>query len=374
MTGSFGSFLRARLAALYLLSLSAVYAALVAWKPGWIEGPLLVAWPPALLALAALGGQGLHERLSLLADRVGRGRFRSAAAMVHGGVALLGFLGVFLKQAQAAEAAVRGLIYLQPLFLLLAGLGRGHQGTLLNALVLTVFAALAGGPLAAAAVVACAVFVTLFLSADHYARLLLEYPVQEAPGSWLVAREALPPAATLGIALSLFFALVPPLPYAPFLKALPAATVGSDVLLRLLLQLLGIAVTAGIAFYLLMRWGGSGGPETQEPEGQKVPARRRPEPSPAGAGASEEPPLEGWRAKVVRVYVRALDQLARWGVRRKPSQTPAEFARGLEPAVDVTALTALFTRARYGFEELSEADLKEAERAAQAVLARDRKP
>jgi hypothetical protein len=374
MTGACGSFLRARLAALYLLSVAAVYAALVAWKPAWIEGPARVAWPPALLAVAALAGQGLHERLSLLADRVGRGRFRSAGAVVHGGIALLGFLGVFLKQAQATEAAVRALVYLQPLCLLLAGLGRGHQGTLLNAVVLTVFAALAGGPLAAGAVVACAVFTALFLAADHYARLLLEFPVREAPGSWLVAREALPPAAALGSALGLFFVLVPPLPFEPFVKSLPAAAVGHDVVLRLLLQLLGIAVTAGIAFYLLMRWGAGGGSEVQEPEGQKAPARRRPEPPPAPAREVDEPALEGGRAKVVRVYLRALEQLARWGVRRKPSQTPAEFARGLEPAADASALTALFVRARYGFEDLSEADGREAERAAEAVLSRGRKP
>ena len=370
MTGACGSFLRARLAALYLLSLSAVYAALVAWKPGWIDGPLRVGWPPAALALAALAGQGLHDRLSLLADRVGRGRFRSAGAVAHGAIALLGFLGLFLRQAQAAEAAVRALVCLQPFCLLLAGLGRGHQGTLLNALILTVFAALAGGPLAAGAVVACAVFVALFLSADHYARLLLEYPVQEAPGSWLVAREALPPALALGAALSLFFALVPPLPFAPFVKVMPSAGVGADLLLRLLLQLLGIAVVAGVAFYLLLRWGGGGSPEVREPESQKASARRRSEPAPVGAEAAPEGPLDGWRAKVVRVYVRALEQLARWGVRRTPSQTPAEFARKLEPAADASILTALFVRARYGFEDLSEADLQEAERAAQALLRR----
>ncbi|HEX7897547.1 MAG TPA: DUF4129 domain-containing protein [Planctomycetota bacterium] len=370
MSGACGSFLRARLAALYLLSTSAVYAGLVAWKPGWIDGPLLVGWPPALLALAALAGQGLHDRLSLLADRAGRGRFRSAGATAHAAVAILGFLGLFLRQSQAAEAAVRAMVCLQPLFLLFAGLGRGHQGTLLNALLLTIFASLAGGPLAAAAVVACAVFVALFLSADHYARLLLEYPVRDAPGSWLVAREALPPAAALGAALSLFFVLVPPLPFAPFLKAMPAATVSPDLLLRLLFQLLGIAIFAGIAFYLLMRWGGGGAAEAREPEGQKAAARRRPEPAPVTGDAPPEPPLDGWRAKVVRVYVRALEQLARWGVRRKPSQTPAEFALKLDPPGEASILTALFVRARYGFEDLSEADLKEAERAAEAVLRR----
>lgn len=364
------SLLRARLGALFLLSLSAVYAALVAWKPAWIDGPLLVGWPPLLLALAALAGQGLTDRLSLLAERVGRGRFRSAAATAHGSIALLGILGLFLRQAPASEAAVKALVWLQPLFLLLAGLGRGHQGTLLNAMLLTVFAALAGGTLAAAAVVACAVFTALFLSADHYARLLLEYPVPEAPGSGLVVREALPPALALGALLSLFFAWMPPRPFSAFVQHMPTASASPDLVLRLLLQLLGIAVLAGVAFFLLMRWSGGLGGEAPEPEGQRAPARRRPEPAPPSSRAAEEAPLDGWRAKVVRVYVRALEQMAKWGLRRKPSQTPSEFAQRLEPRAEASTLTSLFIRARYGFEELSEADLKEAERAAEALLKR----
>lgn len=365
-------FLRARLAALYLLSISAVYAALVAWKPAWIDGPVRVAWPPLLLALAALLGQAAYDRLALLAERVGRGRFRSAAATAHGLIILLGFMGLFLQQLPATEAAVRVLVWLQPLFLILAGLGRGYQGTLLNALVLTVFASLAGGPLAASAVIACAVFTAVFLSADHYARLLMEYPVREAPGSWLVAREAFPPALGLGLLLGLFFAAVPPQPYAPFAQMMRGTTIGPDLILRLLMQLLGIAILAGAAFYLLMRWSGGGGGESTDLEGQKAPARRRPEPDAGGSGPFEEPPLEGWRAKVVRVYLRSLEQLAKWGLRRKPSQTPLEFARGLEPAAEAAALTALFVKARYGFEELSEGDLKEAEKASDALLSRKR--
>ena len=160
------------------------------------------------------------------------------------------------------------------------------------------------------------------------------------------------------------------LPFAPFAKVMPAAGVGGDLLLRLLFQLLGIAIFAGLAFYLLMRWAGGGGADVQEPEGQKAAARRRPEPAPGASELPPELPLEGWRAKVVRVYVRALDQLARWGVARKPSQTPAEFARKLEPAAEATILTALFVKARYGFEDLSEADFQEAERAAEAILRR----
>ena len=363
-----GSFLRARLGALYGLSLAAVYAALAAWRPSWIDGPLRAAFPAVLLGLAALAGQAAQDRLSLLAERVGRGRFRAVGAMVHGAVMAAGVLGLFFTQGTVTGGAVRMLVLFQPLFLLLAGLGRGHQGTLLNATALTAFASLAGGPLAAVAVVLGATGLLLFLSADHYARLLLEYPVAEPPGAGLLWREAIPSAAALGAALSLFFVLVPPRPFAAFVSSMPGAAAAPEALMRLLLQLLGVCLFAGIGFYLLMRWGGGVGEAAGEPDFEKAQARRRPEPSPAAAPAAPEPPLEGWRARIVRVYVKALEQLARAGLRRRPSQTPAEFARRLEPEPEASLLTALFSRARYGAEELSEAEFQDAERAAQSIL------
>ena len=117
MSGAAGGFLRARLAALYLLSLTSVTAALAAWRPSWIDGPR--AWlPGVVLAFAALAGQAAHDRFSLLADRLGRGRFRSAGASAHGAVVALGLLGLFVRSPQATESAVRGLAVFQPLFLL----------------------------------------------------------------------------------------------------------------------------------------------------------------------------------------------------------------------------------------------------------------
>lgn len=360
-------FLRARLAALYLLSLAAVLSALLAWRPAWIEGPLRRGIPAVALALAALGGQAAHDRLALLSERVGRGRFRALGSAVHAAVALVGFLALFARQADVARGAVWALVLLQPLFLLLAGLGRGHQGTLLNAVLLTVFAALAGGPVAATAVVACAVLVPLFLAADHHARLLLDYPVREAPARGPLLRDALPPALGIGALLALFFYWKPPAPFEAFADVLPAARIEPGVLARLLLELLGIAVLAGVGFYLLLRWSGGGGGAGGDLEGPAVEARRRPEPAAAEGGTSKEAPLGGLRERVVRIYVRTLERLARSGRRRKPSQTPAEFARGLEPAAAAALLTELFTRARYGNEELNEADVAAAEGAAEAL-------
>jgi len=360
-------FLRARLGLLYLLSLSSLVAALLAWRPEWLEGPLRRTLPAIVLALAALGGQAAHERLALVAERVGRGRFRSLGGAVHGAVALLGLLGLFARQADVTQGAVKALAVLQPLFLLLAGLGRGHQGTLLNAVLLSVFAAVAGGPVAAGAVTSCAVLVPLFLAADHHARLLFDYPVRDTPGSAAWLRDALPPALSLGLLLALYFYGSPPKPFQAFVDVLPAARIEPGVLARLLFELMGIAVLAGVAFYLLLRWSGGGGGAAGEADGRPVEARRRPEPSAVAGAPASEPPLGGVRERVVRLYVRTLEALARRGRRRAPSQTPAEFARGLEPADAAATLTELFTRARYGKEELGESDLASAERAAEAL-------
>jgi hypothetical protein len=368
MSGAAGGFLRARLAALYLLSLTSCVAALAAWRPGWIDGPVRPWIAAGVLAAAALAGQASHDKLSLLADRLGRGRFRSAGASAHGAVVALGLLGLFVRSPQASESAVRGLVVFQPLFLLLAGLGRSHQGTLLNAAALTLFAALAGGPLAAGAVIACATLTLVFLAADHHARLLTEYPVAEAPGPGLLWREAIPAAAALGGLLALFFAAVPPKPFAAFVPVMPAASMPPELLTRLLLQLLGLAFFAGLLFYLLLRVSGRLGEGAAEPEHEQAVARRRAEPAPAAAAAPPEPPVTGVRAQVIRLYLKVLEQLARRGRPRRPHQTPAEFARGLEPAVEAGALTGLFVRARYGRDEMSDDDLRRADEAARAVL------
>ncbi len=368
MSGASGGFLRARLGALYGLSLAACYTALGAWRPSWIDRPWRAAVPALALGLAAVAGQALQDRLTQLAERVGRSRFRAAGATAHGLVMMLGLLGLLLKLPTSASGAVRALLLFQPFFLLLAGLGRGQQGTLINAVALTAFASLAGGPLAAVAVVLCAMGVLIFLSADHYARLLIEYSGADAPVPRLLWREAVAPAAALGAALSIFFWLAPPRPLAVVVQAMPGATASPDVVLKLLLHLLGISIVAGLLFFLLLRWSGRTGESEGDADFEKAAARRRPEPPSPALPLPPEPPLEGWRSRVVRVYVKALEQLARWGLRRRPSQTPAEFARQLEPEGDAAALTALFTRARYGAEELSEAEFQEAERAAQSVL------
>ena len=63
-----------------------------------------------------------------------------------------------------------------------------------------------------------------------------------------------------------------------------------------------------------------------------------------------------------------LDQLAAWGIRRRPDQTASEHAARLEPREPADSLTALFLRARYGPVDLSEEDFREASRASAAIL------
>ena len=58
-------FLRARLAALYLLSLAAVLSALLAWRPSWIEGPVRRGIPAICYGPRAERIHGIDERVSL---------------------------------------------------------------------------------------------------------------------------------------------------------------------------------------------------------------------------------------------------------------------------------------------------------------------
>jgi len=83
----------------------------------------------------------------------------------------------------------------------------------------------------------------------------------------------------------------------------------------------------------------------------------------------ETPPSpKEWRSRIVKVYVRTTQQLAKWGRRRRPFQTAGEFARTLAPAGAAAELTDLFSRARYGSGEMTEAEFETASRASREIL------
>ena len=82
-------FLRARLLALFLLSLAAVYGSILAWKPDRATSLLSLTWPPLVLGAAALGGAAIYERLAGMAERHLRERVRSVVGIVYGAALFL---------------------------------------------------------------------------------------------------------------------------------------------------------------------------------------------------------------------------------------------------------------------------------------------
>jgi hypothetical protein len=361
--------LRARLVALFLLSLGAVYGSILAWTPDRAGSLTLLLWPPLLLGAGALGGAAIHERLSALVDRHVRDRVRSVAAVVYGAILLLLALGLLVGHRAAGE---RGLVILQGLqvvFLLLAGFGRGYLGTLVNAFALTASSILAGGAGAGLSATLLGGLVAFFLVADHAARKLTEYPVEQLPRAGPILAQGALQALAISAGLAGWFALVPPAPYARLARAASTVTIPPDRLAALLGNLLFIAAVSAVAFYLALRLGGGSSDSETTPEPvAHVPARRGSRPV-AGASFVEDAPAEKlWSLRIVKLYVRTTEQLARWGRRRRSFQTAREYAGSLAPAGAAGELTELFSRARYGREALSEADYERASRASREIL------
>jgi hypothetical protein len=362
-------FLRARLLSLYLLSLAAVLGSVLAWWPARAGSLPSLLLPPLLLGLSTLAGAALYERLAGLADRTLRERVRSVAGVAYGAMLLLVSLALLLGHRKESEKGVMILQGLQAAFLLLAGFGRGYLGALVNAFVLTVASMLAGGVGAAAAATLQGGLLAFFLTADHAARKLTEYPVESLPrAAPILARGALQ-GLLVSAALAGWFALVPAAPYARLEQAGGAVSIPPEKLAGLLGNLLFIAVISAIAFYLVLRFGG--GRQAGDSEATlvaRVAARRKSQPV-AGSAYVEGPPSEKpWSLKVVKLYVRTTEQLAKWGRRRRSFQTPREFGATLAPAGAACELTDLFSRARYGLEELTESDFERASRASREIL------
>ena len=259
--------------------------------------------------------------------------------------------------------------FAQVAFLLFAGLGRGHLGALMNAFAMTCVAALGGGPAAAVAVAAHAGILAFFLGADHHARLLTDYPVDVPPEPGPVLRGAVLAGASMAGGLALFFWLVPCSPYAPLMNRAGAPVpVTPEQAWALVRDLVGLVVLAGLAFWLVLWVGGGRGGEAEPMASRNVAARREVEPLPAPPPPPDVPDPQGWRARIVKLYVRLVEQVSRLGVRREPDQTPREFSRRLLPEGAAAALTDLFMRARYGDRELAEADFDAASAAGTEII------
>lgn len=370
-------FLRARLAALFLLSLAAVYGMGLSLAPVTMRRPLQMIWPPLALGAATYAGAAILDRLYSLVDRSGRGRIQLVGWILYGALLFLVTMGLFSGESgrDAVRTGAQLMRFAQPAFLLFAGMGRSYLGAILNAFAMTCLAALGGGPAAALAVAAHAGLMSFFLVADHHARLLSDYPVDEAPRAAPVLMRALLASLAMAAALLLFFWIVPCEPYAPLMTRSGAgATVPPEQAWRLIRDLVAIAVLAGLAFWLILWLGGGRSREVDTAAPRKVAARRETVPGAAPAAASVRPDPQDWRAKIVRIYVRLAEQLSKLGVRRKPCDTPMEFARSLAPEGAAASLTELFTRARYGDRDLAESDVQAASRAGAEILDHFRKP
>lgn len=364
-------YLRARLAALFLLSLAAVYGLGMSLAPVSMRRPGQMIWPPVALALATLGGALIMDRLFTIVDRAGRGRLQLIGWLSYGFLLLLVSLGILSgEKGQEAVRTGAGLMrFVQVAFLLLAGLGRGYLGAIVNAFAMTCVAALGGGPAAALAVAAHAGLLVFFLVADHHARLFTDYPVDLVPSPGPVLGRAVLLGLGLGAALALVFWIVPPLPHAPLVARRGAPqSVSPEQAWVLMRDLVAITALAGGAFWLILWLGGGRGRDAEAVPSAKVAARRASE-SPAPAPfRSARPDPQGWRAKIVHLYIRLGEQLSRLGVRRRGNETPREFCGTLAPESEAAALTDLFSRARYGEPEPTEEEFRAAADAGARIL------
>lgn len=366
------AFLRARLVALYLLSVSAVDGVGLGLAPVSSRHPLWIVLPPIVLAAATLGGAALMDRLFSVVDRAGRGRLQLLAWVIYGFVLVMVLAGLLTgERGQGAVRTGAGAMRLaQAGFLLFAGLGRGYLGAITNAFALTCVATLGGGAVATAALSAHAGLLAFFLVADHHARLFTDYPVDVPPRSGGVLLRAAAVGGALSGAIALFSLGVPFEPYAPLVSPRGGAAHGlpREQVWELFGYLVGVTVLAGAGLWLALRLGSGRGGESGPAPAARVAARRVAEPVAAAPPLGDAADPQGWRARIVKAYVRLTGQLARLGVRRTPAQTPREFAQALAPAAAAESLTDLFVRARYGDAEPGESEFHAASAAVAQIL------
>jgi Domain of unknown function (DUF4129) len=135
-----------------------------------------------------------------------------------------------------------------------------------------------------------------------------------------------------------------------------------------------VAIVSTVAFYILLRFGGGGRGIAAEAPVVDIVAARRKAAQPESARYLEPAiPINQWRSRIVALYLETSEQLAKWGRRRRPFQTPREFARNLAPADAAAELADLFGRARYGPADLTEADFERASRVSRELLDRHRR-
>jgi hypothetical protein len=350
--------LAARDLTLWSLAVLAAAHALLVWDA---TAPAAVGVLGLLFALALGAGSPLGTRAYSFFDAVGRGRARILLALAHATLVLITPLAVGAAPALLPRAALL-FAWLQVPTLLLAGSEAGVRAALMNAAVLAVLAALAGGLPAASAVTCFLSLLSLFLVLDHWARTLATHPRARVPALRVVLGQALGLALPVAIGTTAFFLLLPPRPADSLLlaatRSLRTEPIGAAHRILILSLLLGGIGTLAVV-RIFRREPKGAAAETESLELLLLDDEPLP-PEPAQAAI----PYSGARGRILRVYLQFLAGAARSVARRHPPETPREFARRLrDPSHPLRLVTELFMAARYGHAEPSDADGLAAERA-----------
>ncbi len=349
----------ARALALFVTVFGPAACAGLAWLPATASQGGVAALALGLALTLAIG-ETFEAGQRALRER-GATRLRFWVLSFAAGVV---FLCVFFAAA-APRRALLGrqtllLLAVEAMFLMLPGLSPGRLPALGTAAALATLAAFSGGARAALATLSFASGITCFLVFDHFAARLALHPAAVPGLRSLAVGQALRLAAPVVLALLVFGGL-PPRPHAG-LDASTIVALRSEKMAPAYLQLAFFAATgAAVVYYAsrLLRQRREARPKAPE---QVIPERAREE------ALLERPPRSrpayaGRRGGIVRAYVRFLAEAALRVLERRPDQTPAEIAARLTSAGAALArLTGLFARARYGPDEPSDADLRDAER------------
>ena len=361
--------LAGRALALYALSLAAAASAALAWWPSDAGLFARLAVLAAALAAASVVGDGLSAQLLGVLERRALGRLRLVAGAVHASAAFVAILAALGSADPRVLALVTSVFaFVQIGAVALADVLGGPTLALLNALVLTVAAALAGGTVAAVAVTAYLGLLVIFAAFDHFQGRLSAYPATRSDPWRTALGQAAAIAAPLVLAMAAYFAAFPPSPYARIPGELrrPAAVPGR--LEEALARIVFLALLGGGAVFGLRRALGAGAP--REPPSEDVVDPERGAEEPLDAKSFRKAPADASRrGRVVRAYLAFLSAIERRGFLRRPSQTPSTIAAQLRaPAIPLRRLTDLFVSARYGPDEPAEDDVRDAEAAARQVI------
>jgi hypothetical protein len=353
--------LAARDVTLYLLSLLAVAGAQIAWLP---MGAGALFSQALLLAFASFFGKLLAEVVSGAWTSASRRRNRLIFLAGYGVLACIA-LAVALGGGEIVARETQAFGLLHSFLLLLAPLVGLDEAVFANALLLVVLTALRGGTPAAVSSTGFAGLAGFFLAFDHASRRLQEWPRARGrllgPVALDAARLLLPVVGGLG----LFFSVAPPRPYARASAGheREAPQVSGEAYRWLALLALG---GGGLIFglgRLLRSWGGDEAPLLELVDSHQV-LEEPLHPPPPEEGVYGTP-----QARVIRAYVRFLARAREAGLKLPGHQTPREIeGRVREPRQPLALLTGLFMDARYGSSQPTAEEVRDAERAAHALV------